>query len=81
MSLLPVLSYPEITYINQGHTAMNTCSALPQVLWEQWWFIDHAIFPKSSEMAGSNVYAPEESHFNNDSSNYYYTYKPEYSTQ
>jgi hypothetical protein len=62
--------------MNQDHTAINPYDTLPQVPWEQWWSPDHAIFPESSEIAGSNVYAPEEPQFKN-----HYTYEPEYSTQ
>ncbi|KAF4340979.1 transcription factor atf21 [Fusarium beomiforme] len=72
---------PDMTYINQDHTSMNPYGTLAQVPWEQWWSADRAVFPKSSEMAGSNVYSPEEPRFNNNNNNNNCTYEPEYSTQ
>ncbi|KAF4435932.1 Transcription factor atf21 [Fusarium acutatum] len=71
---------PDTTYINQDHTSMNPHGTLAQVPWEQWRSADRAVFPKSSEMAGFNVYAPEEPRFNNNNNNSC-TYEPEHSTQ
>ncbi|RKK64407.1 hypothetical protein BFJ69_g16722 [Fusarium oxysporum] len=65
---------PDVYFMRQDPSGMNTYGALPQSHWGQWWSPEDASFAKSTNMTAPNVLAQEESRYN-------YTYDPETSTQ
>ncbi|RYC80835.1 hypothetical protein BFJ63_vAg16278 [Fusarium oxysporum f. sp. narcissi] len=65
---------PDVYFMRQDPSGMNTYGALPQSHWGQCWSPKDASFAESTNMTAPNVFAQEESRYN-------YTYDPETSTQ
>ncbi|KAF4435575.1 hypothetical protein F53441_13481 [Fusarium austroafricanum] len=64
---------PDVYFMTQDPSGMNTYEALPQSHWGQWWSPEDASFAESTNMTAPNVFAQEPQ--------YNCAYDPETSTQ
>ncbi|KAG4257586.1 hypothetical protein BFJ72_g14507 [Fusarium proliferatum] len=64
---------PDVYFMRQDPSGMNTYKALPQSHWGQWWSPEDASFAESTNITAPNVLAQEP--------RYNYAYDPETSTQ
>ncbi|KAF4440037.1 hypothetical protein F53441_12408 [Fusarium austroafricanum] len=69
----PYAPTPDVYFMRQDPSGMNTYEALPQSHWGQWWSPEDASFAESTNMTAPNVLAQEPQ--------YNYAYDPETSTQ